>query len=273
MPNPQNNSPIKTSDTLDNEFLSRLALEGGMAGMGVGGLVSLAYMLSEAFRDKNRAKGKRDEVEELSPFIPAVSYKSAEGPEDSKPKGPLGGLFDPLVDTIQKGARGAIMVPAAATALMVPAWFAYKYLQDTYSKSRLSQLDRELEVARQDFRDALAGDTKLAADIDSIIDECKATKKADHGHIYPKGSVNPSRTPEDHLGGVAGLAAGGATLTSLVAGYLAYKLLDKTIRTGHPKVEALKAMKELQKRRQALTGITPHINIDQTEGGQLVPRI
>ena len=274
---------VKTSDELDNHFLSRLALEGGMMGLGAGGLVSLAYMLAEAFRDKPRAAEKREEVEDLSPFIPTTGttkFKSSQEKQSDGEEDGYSGFFGPIKKIWDKGARGSIMVPAAATAAVVPAWLAFKFLQNRYESSRVSQLERELDVARDNFREALAGNTKISTDIDSVIDDYKSIKTAEStlpgdstGKNPKTGSPDTPRTPEDHFGGVPGLAAGGLSLTALLAAYMSYKLLDRTMRTNHPKVEALKAMKELQRRRQAISGVTPYVHIDQDESGQLLPRI
>jgi len=274
---------VKTSDELDNHFLSRLALEGGMMGLGAGGLVSLAYMLAEALRDKPRAAEKRKEVEDLSPFIPTTGtakFKSSQEKQSDGEEDEYSGFFGPIKRVWDEGARGSIMVPAAATAAVVPAWLAFKFLQNRYESSRVSQLERELEVARDNFRDALASNTKISTDIDSVIDDYKSIKTAESNDpasiplLVPEtGSTTPPRTTEAHLGGVPGLVAGGLSLTALLAAYLSYKLLDRTMRTNHPKVEALKAMKELQRRRQAISGITPYVHIDRNESGQLLPRI
>ncbi len=282
----QDNLPVKTStsyDELDNHFLSRLALEGGMMGLGAGGLVSLAYMLAEAFRDKPRAAEKREEVEDLSPFIPSTGvskFKSSQEKQSDGKESEYSGFFGPIREIWDEGSRGALMVPAAATAAVVPAWLAFKFLQNRYESSRVSQLERELEVARDNFRDALAGDTKISADIDSVIDDYRSVKTAETVALggppdlkLITGSPDQPRTSEDHLGGKWGLAAGTLSLTALLAAYMSYKLLDRTMRTGHPKVEALKAMKELQRRRQAISGVTPYVHIDRDESGQLLPRI
>ena len=248
-----------------------------MAGIGVGGLVSLAYMLAETLRDKPRAKEKQKEVEELSPFIPTTgSPKTASNGESDTGPSFGDGLLDPIKAVFSKGLRGGIMVPAAGAAAVVPAWFAFKYLKDQYNKSRMSQLDRELEVARQDFRDALAGDTKESAAIDELIDEIKSKQADSSLGPAPSAATGSDKEPRDsdtHFGGGWGLAAGGLSMTALMAAYLSYKLLDRTMSVGHPKVQALNAMKELQKRRKSLSGVTPYVHIDQDDSGQLIPRI
>ena len=275
----------KTSDEQDNQFLARAALTGGMGGMGIGGLISLAYMLAEASKDKARAKDKQEEVKNLSPYIattgvpkmsPKMSEASAKRANDDDVQDV--GLIEGLGNMFQAAGHGMWMIPAAATAATVPAWLAFKFMKDKYETSRTAQLSKELEVAREEFRQALRSGTKLSSDIDNVIDSQAALKHAtDIKMNYPKkpdtDSNSPAKSPYDVIGGAPGIVGGTLGVTGLLSAYLTYKLLDSRHAKRNPKVQALRAMKELQQRRKALSEIDPTVRIQRDDSGSLYPSI
>jgi hypothetical protein len=266
--------PTKNSewwDDQDQETLARTALGSGIAGLGIGGLVSLAYMVAEALKDKPRAKDKQTEVEGLSPYLPTTGV-----PTKHMSKG---------ANVLEDAGRGLYMVPLMGLSATLPAWLTYKFLKDRYTDSRTGQLERELESVREEFREALAGDTKLSADIDGVIDTFnKTTTKKEAQQVsppgpstnigpLPKGTDSPGKSVYESLGGAVGLATGGLSLAGLVAAYLTYKLIDSRSAKSNPKTQAIRAMKEMQQRRKALSEISPHINIEQSPEGNLYPSI
>jgi len=271
----------KTSDEQDNQFLARAALTGGMGGIGIGGLISLAYMLAEASKDKARAKDKQEEVKNLSPYIattgvPKMSEASAKRANDDDVQDV--GLIEGLGNMFQSAGHGMWMVPAAATAAAVPAWLAFKFMKDKYETSRIAQLSKELEVAREEFRQALRSGTKLSSDIDNIIDSQAALKHATDIKVNdPKkpdtDSDSPAKSPYDVIGGAPGIVGGTLGVAGLLSAYLTYKLLDSRNAKRNPKVQALRAMKELQQRRKALSEIDPTVRIQRDDSGSLYPSI
>lgn len=302
MPNSYDNThnlksgTAKTSiDKEDGQFLARTGLTGAMGGLGIGGVLSLLYMLAEASKDRSRAEFKRKEVENLSPYLPTTAVpkwkkESSNGVGDSATlledtkSASLSTTVDDITgsvgDVFRSAGRGMWAYPAAATAVGIPAWLAFKFLKDRHTASSADQLERELEVAREEFREALRGTSKLSADIDSVIDDHKNTKKANFDPRTfweidkSKGSDEP---PKDVftgiLGGYPGIAGGAISATGLTTAYLLYRWLDGRYSRGNSKIQAIRAMKDLQRRRKALSGISSTVDIKQDPEGRLYPSI
>jgi len=277
-----NTITTKTSDEQDSQFLARAALTGGMSGIGVGGLISLAYLIAEATKDKARAQAKKEEVKNLSPYIsttgiPRAMKTSVKRSNDDDTQDV--GLVEGLGNMFQAAGHGMWMVPAAATAAAIPAWLAFKFMKDKYETSRISQLDKELEAAREEFRQALRSGTKLSSDIDDIIDNQAAIKDADTIIRNPANqaqdleSDSPAKSPYDIIGGAPGIVGGTLGAAGLLSAYLTYRLLDRRHAKHNPKVQAIRAMKELQQRRKALSEIEPSVNIKRDDSGGLYPSI
>ena len=280
------------SDKETSQYLSRAALTGGMGGIGIGGLISLAYMLAEALKDKPRASAKRREVLELSPHLPTtaitpITKKTSTDKSDDEDKADLD-WWDSTLGTITDAGRGAIRgawaVPVAAGALALPAWLSFKFLKNRYESSRRDQLRRELESAREEFRQALKGGTKLSADIDAVIDTYKKSQEeeldlSDISPLQPPPPVIPTEqdTPTisdyEMLGGLSGMAGGTMSLAALASAYIAYKILDSRNAKTNPKSQAIRAMKDLQRRRKSLSEISPVVRVHQNSDGSLYPSI
>jgi len=270
----------KTSDEQDNQFLARAALTGGMGGVGIGGLISLAYMLAESAKAKSRARAKKEEVKSLSPYISTTGIPTKTSVKRSNDADPQDvGLVEGLGNMFQAAGHGMWMVPTALTAAAVPAWLTFKFMKDKYESSRASQLDKELEAAREEFRQALRNGTKLSSDIDDIIDNQAAIKDAapiirsPHTIFVAPESDSPAKSPYDIVGGAPGMVGGTLGVAGLLSAYLTYKLLDSRNAKQNPKVQAIKAMKELQQRRKALSEIEPSVRIKRDNSGSLYPSI
>jgi hypothetical protein len=272
----------KLSDNnIDSQFLARAGLTGAMGGLGIGGLLSLAYMISEAIRDKSRADKKRKEVEELSPYLPTTGLVTVKTSNDDDEESV--GILDSITGAFSEAGHGMWMYPTAAAAVGIPAWLTYKFLKNRFDSSRTSQLERELATAREEFREALRGSSKLANDIDSVIDEFKAIKQATikaskdpytFQQIDPKaGTDEPPETGWETLGGIPGAVGGTISVAGLASAYLIYKLLDSRYAKSNPKTQAIRAMKSLQKRRKSLSEITPAVRIKRDPEGRLYPSI
>jgi hypothetical protein len=259
-------------DTGDMKGLSNMALTGTMGGLGLGGTLGLIYMIAEAARDKDRAKEKQEEIKNLSPFLPTTAIATQHVSKSSSIKISFD-LWDDLAGGASDFGRGAVMIPAAAGAVAIPAYLAYKFLKGQYDSSRGSQLERELESARDEFRSALSGTSKLSADIDTVID---MVKDSQNGSFTP-GQTTPNPPPAkdtyDMIGGVPGMIGGGLSMAGLLAAYMTYKTMDNIKAKKNPKVRAIQAMKEMQQRRKALSEISPYVAIKQSPTGELYPSI
>ena len=270
---------IKQSDPLfdqgDRARLANNALTGVMGGVGLGGTLGLIYMISEALKDKERAKDKQKEVKDLSPFLPTTAV--ATQTKASNDPGFLENLKNTVVEGVQDFGRGAVMVPAVAGATIIPSYLAYKFLKDRFSASRTNQLERELESAREEFRQALSGGSKLSQDISDVIDKTKQAQQAQTPVNYNptpiKARPDGAKGFMDTVGGYPGLVGGGVSLTGLLAAYLAYKTIDDIKAKKTPKTRATRAMKELQQRRTALSEIAPYIQIERSPSGELYPSL
>lgn len=106
--------------------------------------------------------------------------------------------------------------PAATSALLGSSYGSWKVLDKLLDKRRKSDVDAELETAKQRYRSAIVGDAKTAADgtlekdLDLLAEAYE--KQAFSGYDVPGA-----------LGGVALTSSGLATLLAAVAGYRSSK--------------------------------------------------
>ena len=256
-------------DAGDRARLANTALTGAMGGIGLGGTLGLIYMLSEALKDKDRSKDKQKEVENLSPFIPTTAVATQTKSSNDEP-----GIIDSFVGGLKDFGRGAVMVPAVAGAAVIPSYLAFKFLKNRYDKSRKGQLERELESAREEFRQALSGGSKLSQDISEVIDSVKESQDPlKLGPLERTTAVPGAKDVSEVFGGYPGLAGGALSLSGLLAAYLTYKTIDDIKAKKNPKTRAIRAMKELQQRRAALSEIAPYVQIERSPSGELYPSL